>query len=79
MNRTIATATLGLGLAAQTIENAACEGHRVLRNTATLGSQTAFRELMAIWALCRKPGWDGNDAVPVEQATLNATFCLLDS
>lgn len=57
----------------------ATQQYRLRLRTSPLGHQRAFEELREVWEECRRPGWDGYEALPVEQATLTAAYTLIDS
>src|SRR5690348_13848275 len=44
-----------------------------------LGHQASLQELAIVWEECRQPGWDGYDALAVEQETLRFTYGLIES
>jgi hypothetical protein len=63
---------------AEIIDKAARIPRNALRES-VLGHQEAFDELAEVWAECQKPGWDGYDAMAVEQETLCGAYSLIDS
>lgn len=72
-------ATLGFGAESKTIARATREYRAELRKLTAFGNRPAIDELNDVWEECRKPGWDGYGALPVEQTTLTAAYQLLDS
>jgi hypothetical protein len=60
------------------IDNAAQQPRRELRDS-ILGNQETLEELAEVWEECRTPGWDGYNAVAVDQDTLRAAYTLVDS
>jgi len=57
----------------------AARGHRDVLRGSTLGHELALEELGKVWEECRNPGWDGYDALPVDQDTLRAAYTLIES
>lgn len=45
--------------------------------TAAFSKQPAIEELARTWAECRTPNWDGYDAFPVKEATLNYAYAVI--
>jgi hypothetical protein len=45
----------------------------------TFGHRESLEELGDVWDECRKSGWDGYDALPVEKDTLRAAYTLIES
>ena len=60
------------------IDKAAQAPRRAMRDS-VLGHQEALDELAEIWNECQSPGWDGYDAVPIEQDTLRDAYMLIES
>jgi hypothetical protein len=75
----MAAETLGFGEAAESITRATREYRAVFRKSNALGNQPAIDELGEVWEECRNPDWDGYGALPVEQTTLTAAYCILDT
>ena len=73
------TTTLGFSDAADSIRKSALRQHKTLRESASFGNQVALDELSEVWDECQQPGWDGYGALPVEQATLTAAYCVIDT
>jgi hypothetical protein len=48
-------------------------------SSATFGKQSAYSELSRIWQACQSPNWDGDGAYPVETATLQNTYALINA
>ena len=67
------------GRVADSIDQLAWQNRQALRDSTALGNRSALDELSEVWEECRKPGWDGHGALPVERATLTAAYCLIDS
>lgn len=49
------------------------------QQSATLGKQTAYDELLSVWEACKTSNWDGEDALPVEEATFINTYCFINA
>lgn len=60
------------------IDSAAQRPRNAFRRT-SLGHQESLEELAQVWEECKEPGWDGYDAVAVEQDTLREAYTLIDS
>ena len=74
----MATETLTPERVAEAIDRA-LRRHREESRRSTLGHQEALEELSEVGTECRKPGWDGYEAMPVEQDTLSAAYRLIES
>lgn len=80
MIRTMATATLGLGIAGQAVEAVSrlhAEEH--LKNQSSLRNTEAQRQLVELSAICRQEGWDGYGALPIEWTTFALAQQILDT
>jgi hypothetical protein len=73
------TAVTGFDSLSDTIDRAAHKPRQRVNQSAAIGSRPALDELGEVWEECRTAGWDGYGALPVEPATLNAAYCVLDS
>ena len=62
----------------QVLDSIARKLQRTLRDS-TLGHPEALEELSHVWDECRQANWDGYQALPVEQATYQATYTLIES
>ena len=74
----MATATLDYPPTVLMMEHAARKPRERLRESNAFGNHPVFEELREVWQECRKPGWDGHGATPVERAALEAAYRLLD-
>ncbi|HEY2786118.1 MAG TPA: hypothetical protein VGJ05_14210 [Fimbriiglobus sp.] len=63
---------------AELIDRAARRSREQSRDS-TLGHREALEELSDVWDECRKTGWDGYGALPVEQDTLRMAYTLVES
>jgi len=63
---------------ADILDRAAHQSRELLRDS-ILGHQEAFEELAAIWDRCRNAGWDGHEALAVEQDTYRGAYMLIDA
>ena len=52
---------------------------RHFAQTAALSKQPAIDELLTIWAECKRPDWDGYDAFPVQESTLNYAYAVIQA
>ena len=68
-----------LGSVSESIDRVARLHRDLLRDSTTLGNQSALEELAEVWEECRRPGWDAYEALPVEQAALTAAYTLIDT
>ena len=50
-----------------------------LLQTNALGKSALFDELGSVWEECRRPNWDGYDALPVSQHSLRNAYELIES
>jgi hypothetical protein len=57
----------------------AAEQPRIALRESILGHQEALEELGQVWDECQKAGWDGYEALPVENDTLRAAYTLIES
>lgn len=71
--------TPGFSTEAQRIAEATRKQQRDLRNSATLGIQSAFDELDSVWDECKHADWDGYGAHAVDQDTMCNVYRLLES
>jgi hypothetical protein len=70
----------GVSDAARYIDRTTRDWQRYLRNSKVLGDADAVQdELAAVYQECRVRDWDGFDAMPVEQDTLQNASVLLES
>ena len=47
--------------------------------TAALSKQPAIDELIVTWQECKIPNWDGYNAYPVKEETLNYTYAFIQA
>ena len=71
--------TYGVSDEATVIARATQEEKRLLSRTNALGNEAGFDELATVWESCRKPNWDGYQALPVDQDTLRNAYVFLES
>jgi hypothetical protein len=71
-------ATSTLRSVSESIDRIAGGPRQALREL-TLGHGLAFEDLAEVWEECRRPGWDGYNALPVDQATLAAAYTLIET
>jgi hypothetical protein len=61
------------------IEKINQNNQRYFAQTAALSKQPAIDELATTWAECRASNWDGYNAFPVKEETLNYTYAFIQS
>lgn len=72
--------TIGFSEAAKYASERAAEPNRRLQKSSVFGIESVLREELAdVWEECRKPDWDGYNALPVTQDALRNTYTLLES
>lgn len=53
-------------------------GHH-FQASATFSKLPALNELVNVWEECKRPNWDGYDALPVQSAALAYTYLLIEA
>ena len=72
-------ATMSCGEAANSIERNLRHSRADSRRLSTFEIYSTISELHDVWKECSLIGWDGHGALPVEQETYRAAYCLIDS
>lgn len=55
------------------------DNQQYFAQTAALSTQPVIDELLTIWEECRTPNWDGYDAYPVKEETLNYAYAFIQA
>lgn len=76
---TNAIASRGSSSTAAYIDQVDYENQLNLTRTVTFSKQPAIDELATTWEECRAPNWDGYDAYPVKEETLNYAYAFIQA
>jgi hypothetical protein len=71
--------TPGFSDEAKVVAEATQAQRQRLSATNAFGKYLLFDELGSVWEECRRPNWDGYDALPVSQDTLRNAYALIES
>jgi len=69
----------GFSSTAAYIDQVSRVNQQYFAHTAAFSKQPAIDELAATWAECRTPNWDGYDAFPIQEATLNYAYAVIQA
>lgn len=69
----------GVSRTANYIDEVSCRNQQYFTHTAALSKQLAINELATTWAECRTPNWDGYNAFPVKEETLNYAYAVIQA
>jgi hypothetical protein len=69
----------GVSPTAAYIDRVSRVNQQYFAHTAAFSKQPAIDELVATWAECRSPNWDGYGAFPVKESTLNYTYAVIQA
>jgi hypothetical protein len=69
----------GISLTAQYLDKASKAQAQHFSESAAFSKQSAYDELFNIWEECKASNWDGQDAFPVKEETLNNTRLFIDA
>lgn len=69
----------GNSLTAEYIDQISRKNQQYFAQTAAFSKQPTIDELLTIWADCRTPNWDGYDAFPVKERTLNYAYAFIQA
>jgi hypothetical protein len=77
----MSTAVFGSGSSneAEVIARARRKSDSHLANSATFAKDTAFAALHDVWRDCRQKGWDGDDAIAIEQLTYRNAWIFIEA
>jgi hypothetical protein len=69
----------GISLAAQYLDKASKAQGKYFSESAAFGKQSAYEELLTVWEECKTSNWDGQEAFPVKEQTLNNARSFIDA
>ncbi|MFH7245685.1 MAG: hypothetical protein ACHWZW_22870 [Spirulina sp.] len=69
----------GVSPTAAYIDQVSRNNQQYFAHTAALSKQPAIDDLVTLWAECKTSNWDGYDAFPVEESTLNYTYAVIQA
>jgi hypothetical protein len=61
------------------IDKISQDNQRYFAQTAALSKRPAIDELIVTWEECKTPNWDGYDAFPVKEETLNYAYTFIQA
>jgi hypothetical protein len=76
---TTATLARGVSPTADYIDKVSQESRQYFDRTAAFSKQPAIDDLANTWEECRNPNWDGYDAFPVKESTLNYAYAVIQA
>lgn len=69
----------GVSPTAAYIDKVSRVNQQYFAHTAAFSKQPAIDELVATWAECKTPNWDGYNAFPAKEETLNYTYAVIQA
>ncbi len=69
----------GISSTAQYLDKISKAQEQYFSQSAAFSKQSAYEELFNIWEECKISNWDGQDAFPVKEKTLNNTRSFMDA
>ncbi|WP_008319186.1 hypothetical protein [Leptolyngbya sp. PCC 6406] len=69
----------GVSSTATYIDQVSRDNQQYFAHTAALSKQPAIDELVTTWAGCKLPNWDGYDAFPAKEETLNYAYAVIQA
>lgn len=69
----------GVSPTAAYIDQVSRDNQQYFAHTARFSKQSAIDELVTTWAECKTPNWDGYDAFPVKEETLNYAYAVIQA
>lgn len=69
----------GVSSTAAYIDQVSRHNQQYFARTAAFSKQPAIDELVTTWAECAPPNWDGYDALPVKEETLNYAYAVIQA
>ncbi|MEN9225912.1 MAG: hypothetical protein Q6M54_10625 [Thermostichus sp. DRC_bins_24] len=69
----------GVSPTATYIDQVSRHNQQYFDHTAAFSKQPAIDELVTTWEECKDPNWDGYNALPVREETLNYAFAVIQA